>query len=173
LEAAPEPAAVRAEGPGDFDHAGALNDAAILTIEAGTGTGKTQGYLIPVMEFLRRNGKARVAVSTYTKSLQDQLMGREIAFLRDTLKSCRDIPVALLKGKSNYLCAEKLDHLFDEQWQAAMLLAWLYLVNLAFHFREADGDHAGERIRHYLNEGPSCTASSGRPASRSGTSGEP
>ena len=56
--------------------AAALNDRAVLTIEAGTGTGKTQGYLIPVLEFLRRNPDARVAVSTYTKNLQEQIVRR-------------------------------------------------------------------------------------------------
>jgi len=84
----------------------ALNDGAVLTLEAGTGTGKTQGYLIPVMEYLRRNPDARVIISTYTKSLQDQIyhqeIGRTVALERDY----RDIDVALLKGKSNYLCAE-------------------------------------------------------------------
>jgi len=54
-----------------------LNDNSILCIEAGTGTGKTQGYLIPVMEFLLRNPDERVVVSTYTKSLQEQIIQKK------------------------------------------------------------------------------------------------
>ncbi|MCX5839267.1 MAG: hypothetical protein NTW71_12240 [Deltaproteobacteria bacterium] len=131
----------------------ALNDRAVLTIEAGTGTGKTQGYLIPVMEFLRRNPQARVAVSTFTKSLQEQIIRREIPLTVSLNRAYRKIPAALLKGKSNYLCAEKLDQLYEDALSGGRLLAWLYCVNRVFHFREADGDAVGERVRFYLNDG--------------------
>lgn len=134
------------------DVAAALNDAAILTIEAGTGTGKTQGYLVPVMEFLHRNKDARVVVSTYTKSLQQQIFQREIAFTKSVFKHYRDIPAALLKGKSSYICAEKLDHIYDPGLEGEKMLTWLYFVNLIFHFREADIETVGEKIRFYLNQ---------------------
>lgn len=133
--------------------AAALNDRAVLTIEAGTGTGKTQGYLIPVLEFLRRNPDARVAVSTYTKNLQEQIVRREIPLTLSLNRSYRKIPIALLKGKSNYLCAEKLDHLYDDALSGGRLLAWLYFVNRIFHFREVDGDTVGERVRFHLSDG--------------------
>jgi len=133
--------------------ASALNDRAVLTIEAGTGTGKTQGYLIPVLEFLRRNPDARVAVSTYTKNLQEQIVRREIPLTVSLNRAYRKIPTALLKGKSNYLCAEKLDQLYDDALSGGRLLAWLYFVNRIFHFRQADGDAVGERVRFHLNDG--------------------
>jgi ATP-dependent DNA helicase DinG len=133
--------------------ASALNDRAVLTIEAGTGTGKTQGYLIPVLEFLRRNPQARVAVSTYTKSLQEQIVRREIPLTVSLNRAYRKIPAALLKGKSNYLCAEKLDQLYEDALSGGRLIAWLYFVNRVFHFREADGDAVGERVRFHLNDG--------------------
>ncbi len=133
--------------------AAALNDRAVLTIEAGTGTGKTQGYLIPVLEFLRRNPDARVAVSTYTKNLQEQIVRRELPLTLSLNRAYRKIPTALLKGKTNYLCAEKLDHLYEETLSGGRLLAWLYFVNRIFHFREVDGETAGERIRFHLNDG--------------------
>jgi len=133
--------------------AAALNDHAVLTIEAGTGTGKTQGYLIPVLEFLRRNPQSRVAVSTYTKSLQEQIVRREIPLAVSLNRSYRKIPAALLKGKSNYLCAEKLDHLYEDALSGGHLIAWLYFVNRVFHFREADGNAVGERVRLHLNDG--------------------
>lgn len=130
-----------------------INDGEVLTIEAGTGTGKTQGYLVPVMEFLYRNSDARVAISTYTKSLQDQIFKQEIPFIQDAVKMYQSIPVSLLKGKSNYICAEKLDSVYDDAWQGRMLLTWLYFVNLTYHFREADGERLGQRVSHYLNDG--------------------
>ena len=133
--------------------ASALNDGAVLTIEAGTGTGKTQGYLIPVLEFLRRNPQARVAVSTYTKNLQEQIVRREIPLTVSLNRAYRKIPAALLKGKSNYLCAEKLDHLYEDTLSGGRLIAWLYFVNRVFHFRQADGDTVGERVRFHLNDG--------------------
>lgn len=132
----------------------AINDQAVLTIEAGTGTGKTQGYLIPVMEYLSRNPDERIAVSTYTKSLQDQIYQQEIAFIKNANKMYRDIPVSLLKGKSNYICAAKLAHVYDETWVGTKLLTWLYFLNLTYHYRDADGDQIGPRISHYLDDGP-------------------
>ena len=128
----------------------ALNDWSILTIEAGTGTGKTQGYLVPVLEYLSHNKAARVAVSTYNKNLQEQLVQREITLTRSVFPPYGDIPVALLKGKSSYVCAEKLDNILDEQWTGAPLLAWLYFVNMVYRFRETDLDSVGETVLHYL-----------------------
>lgn len=133
--------------------AGALNEREVLTIEAGTGTGKTQGYLIPVLEFLSRNPGARVAISTYTKNLQEQIIRREIPLAVSLKPDFQKIPVAILKGKSNYLCAEKLDNIFEESLTGGRLLLWLYYVNKIFYFRQVDGDVMGERIRYFLNDG--------------------
>ena len=133
--------------------AGALNDSTILTIEAGTGTGKTQGYLIPAMEFLYRNPGARIAISTYTKNLQDQIFHREVDITKSINKLYENIPVALLKGKSNYLCVEKLANMHEEGLQGKKLLAWLYLLNIVFHFRDSDGDAAGDKVKSYLEDG--------------------
>lgn len=124
----------------------ALNDGEFLTVEAGTGTGKTLGYLLPLMEFLRRNENSQVAVSTYTKSLQDQVFHREIVALQRELKIYRDIPVALLKGKSSYVCAEKLDDALESGTVGGHLLAWLYFANLVFHHRRVDIGGVGRRI---------------------------
>ncbi len=126
--------------------AAALNDGEFLTVEAGTGTGKTLGYLLPLMEFLRRNEKTQVAVSTYTKSLQDQVFQREIVALQKSLKIYRDIPVALLKGKSSYACAEKLDDALESGMVGEHLLSWLYFANLVFHHRRVDLGGVGRHI---------------------------
>ncbi|MCG6933990.1 MAG: ATP-dependent DNA helicase [Gallionella sp.] len=77
--------------------AGAIRDNAILIVEAGTGTGKTFAYLVPA---LLAGGK--VIISTGTKNLQDQLFQKDLPMVRDALKA--PVSVALLKGRSNYIC---------------------------------------------------------------------
>lgn len=69
----------------------------VLVAEAGTGTGKTFAYLVPG---LISGGK--VIVSTGTKTLQDQLFGRDIPIVREALNV--PVTVALLKGRANYVC---------------------------------------------------------------------
>jgi ATP-dependent DNA helicase DinG len=72
-----------------------------LIVEAGTGTGKTFAYLMPVLHSGRR-----VIISTGTRHLQDQLFNHDLPRVRDALQ----VPVntALLKGRSNYLCHHRL-----------------------------------------------------------------
>ena len=77
--------------------AAAIEERSVLVAEAGTGTGKTFAYLVPA---LRSGGK--VIISTGTKTLQDQLFDRDIPKVRDALKL--PVSVALLKGRSNYVC---------------------------------------------------------------------
>lgn len=76
-------------------------DAACL-VEAGTGTGKTFAYLVPAM---LSGGK--VVLSTGTKTLQDQLFERDIPTVRQALGA--PIRVALLKGRSNYVCLHHME----------------------------------------------------------------
>jgi len=71
-----------------------------LIVEAGTGTGKTLAYLLPVI----RSGK-RVIISTGTKTLQEQLFFKDIPFLKEHLGELR---VCYMKGRGNYLCRKKL-----------------------------------------------------------------
>jgi ATP-dependent DNA helicase DinG len=73
-------------------------------IAAGTGTGKSLGYLIPVA----LSGK-RAVVATATKSLQDQLAGKDLPFLDESLPG--GVTYAVLKGRSNYLCMQRLREL--------------------------------------------------------------
>ncbi len=74
-----------------------------LVAEAGTGTGKTLAYLLPAM----LSGK-KLIVSTATKTLQDQLFRKDLPLVRRALN--RPVRVALLKGRSNYLCLYRLEH---------------------------------------------------------------
>ncbi|WP_211208256.1 ATP-dependent DNA helicase [Leeia oryzae] len=79
----------------------AIRDNRCLVTEAGTGTGKTLAYLVPA---LRSGGK--VLISTGTKTLQDQLYLRDLPAVRNALKL--PAKIALLKGRSNYVCHHHL-----------------------------------------------------------------
>jgi ATP-dependent DNA helicase DinG len=87
--------------PGQEDMAAAvarvLEHGGTLMVEAGTGTGKTFAYLIPILESGRR-----VIVSTGTRNLQDQIFRKDLPFLRDQAKL--SVSACLMKGRDNYLC---------------------------------------------------------------------
>ena len=96
----------------------ALEEKRHLIVEAGTGTGKTLAYLMPVI----RSGK-RVIISTGTKNLQEQLFYKDIPFLEQALfgeaasggeSSNRRLSVCYMKGRNNYLCRKKLYDLTDQ-----------------------------------------------------------
>ncbi len=83
----------------------------ILVAEAGTGTGKTFAYLVPALL-----ARQKTIISTGTKNLQDQLYYRDLPFVRDLL--ILPVKVALLKGRSNYLCKYRI----EQFWQSSDLL---------------------------------------------------
>ncbi|MFH0909397.1 MAG: helicase C-terminal domain-containing protein [bacterium] len=76
-----------------------------LVVEAGTGVGKSYAYLLPVLFFALRE-KKQVIVSTYTISLQEQLIYKDIPFIREKLGL--DFKAVMVKGQSNYLCLRRL-----------------------------------------------------------------
>jgi ATP-dependent DNA helicase DinG len=82
----------------------AFNDDAVLTVEAGTGTGKSLAYLLPAIAWSIAN-KERVIVSTHTINLQEQLVRKDLPFLIQRVGY--DCVVALVKGRGNYLCQRK------------------------------------------------------------------
>ncbi len=85
-----------------------------LVVEAGTGTGKTFAYLVPAL----LSGK-RVAISTGTRALQDQLFSRDLP----TLARAMGLPmeVAMLKGRGNYLCRHRLEQADDGAGEGSAL----------------------------------------------------
>jgi ATP-dependent DNA helicase DinG len=85
----------------------ALRDGRHLVAEAGTGTGKTLGYLVPAV----LSGK-RVILSTATRTLQEQLFLKAVPLLRDVVGL--SFEAAMLQGRSNYLCAHRFEA-FDAQ----------------------------------------------------------
>jgi ATP-dependent DNA helicase DinG len=112
----------------------ALEEQGIALVEAGTGTGKTLAYLVPAL----LSGK-KVVVSTGTKTLQDQIMQRDLPLLEAYL----GIPVsaALMKGLNNYLCMRRYDE-FVHSPEADQPLFARHLP-LVREFRA--GSHSGER----------------------------
>ena len=74
-----------------------------LVVQAGTGTGKSLAYLLPVV----RSGRKAV-VATATRALQDQLAGHDLPLIQAALGPRRPVRSAVLKGRSNYLCRQRV-----------------------------------------------------------------
>ncbi len=86
----------------------ALVDQEVLVVEAGTGTGKSLGYLVPAFLFLEESD-GPIVVSTRTINLQQQLLEHDLPRLAGFLE--RDYQVVLAKGWSNYACLRRFDQL--------------------------------------------------------------
>ncbi|MGD8279291.1 MAG: helicase C-terminal domain-containing protein, partial [Gemmatimonadota bacterium] len=95
--------------PGQREMAGsvvrAYNGGGIALVEAGTGTGKSIAYLVPALLWAARN-RERTLVSTNTINLQEQLVAKDLPFLRRSL----EVPFrfALVKGRHNYISIRRL-----------------------------------------------------------------
>jgi ATP-dependent DNA helicase DinG len=87
--------------------AGLYNDGGVGLLEAGTGVGKSLGYLVPALRWAAANGE-RTVVSTNTINLQEQLVGKDLPFLQGALTD-QPVRFALLKGWRNYLCLLRLE----------------------------------------------------------------
>ena len=83
------------------------NNGGIGLLEAGTGVGKSLGYLVPALRWAAANGE-RTVVSTNTINLQEQLVGKDLPFLERALDDQR-VRYALLKGWRNYVCLARLE----------------------------------------------------------------
>ena len=79
----------------------AITDRRPLIVQAGTGTGKSLAYLVPAIV-----SGVKVVIATATKALQDQLAGKDLPFLAEHLD--RPFEFAVLKGRSNYLCMQRV-----------------------------------------------------------------
>jgi ATP-dependent DNA helicase DinG len=89
------------------DVTAAYNDGGVSLLEAGTGVGKSLGYLVPALRWAAANGE-RTIVSTNTITLQEQLVAKDLPFLQKALND-QEVRFALLKGWRNYLCLYRLD----------------------------------------------------------------
>jgi ATP-dependent DNA helicase DinG len=97
----------------------AFEQQSVLLAEAETGTGKTLAYLMPALR-----SEEKVLISTHTRSLQDQLMYRDLPAIQQATGVRRSI--ALIKGRANYLCPQRLDKYMGsarlDVWQQRPLL---------------------------------------------------
>ncbi len=117
----------------------AIEERRHLIVEAGTGTGKTLAYLMPVI----RSGK-RVIISTGTKNLQEQLFHKDIPFLEQALfpDGNRKLSVCYMKGRNNYLCRKKLYDLTDKPVLSGLEEIEQYRAIAAWEQTTASGDRA-------------------------------
>ena len=84
-----------------------FNEGGVALLEAGTGVGKSLGYLVPALRWAAANGE-RTIVSTNTITLQEQLVAKDLPFLARALDD-QPVRFALLKGWRNYLCLQRLE----------------------------------------------------------------
>jgi ATP-dependent DNA helicase DinG len=84
----------------------ALDEKSKVIIEAGTGTGKTLGYLVPLV----LSGKKTV-ISTGTKNLQEQIIFKDVPLLSKAL--AKDVDAMVMKGRKNYLCLHRYHQYFS------------------------------------------------------------
>jgi ATP-dependent DNA helicase DinG len=133
----------------------ALEEKRHLIVEAGTGTGKTLAYLLPVI----RSGK-RVIISTGTKNLQEQLFYKDVPFLEQALSTSDPqtvtahvetapwavqpvkLSVCYMKGRNNYLCRKKLYDLTDQPVLSGLDEIEQYRAISAWEKNTATGDRA-------------------------------
>ncbi|GAA5497127.1 putative ATP-dependent DNA helicase YoaA [Rubritalea halochordaticola] len=95
-----------------YEVASALEESRVLSVEAGTGVGKSLAYLIPAVKFAIESGRKAI-ISTHTINLQEQLMGKDIPIVKKLLNE--DFDAVLLKGRQNYLCPVRLRIAMDQQ----------------------------------------------------------
>jgi ATP-dependent DNA helicase DinG len=112
-----------------------IDDRDILIAEAGTGTGKTYGYLVPAL----LSGE-RVIISTGTKALQDQLYHRDLPRVREALGA--NLKTALLKGRANYLCRYRMEQAKGESKFASRDVVAQFQRVVAWSGRTQRGDLA-------------------------------
>lgn len=95
-----------------------------LIVQAGTGTGKSMGYLIPAALYATSHGQA-IVIATATLALQKQLMDNDLPLLAGALEPIlkRPITYAVLKGRNNYVCLQKLHGSIPEDESAALFNA--------------------------------------------------
>lgn len=108
----------RREGQSEMVHA--VYDALVtdghLMVEAGTGTGKSFGYLVPALAWAAKEGK-RTIISTATLALQRQIITQDAPRVVDAVRKLYDshLEVALLKGWNNYVCLRKATGGYPEE----------------------------------------------------------
>ncbi len=124
----------------------AFNEARHLVVEAGTGVGKSLAYLIPAAAWARLNDLP-VVVSTNTRNLQSQLIEKDLPLVREAIRAEFGpgdnglLRVAVLKGRSNYLCLRQLAVLLENsQFELERPELRLFAEAVAWAVQTPDGD---------------------------------
>ncbi len=122
-----------------------------LMVEAGTGTGKSLGYLIPSLYYGLKHDR-KVLVSTHTINLQEQLRERDVPLLHDIFFPV-PFKAAVIKGRSHYLCLRKFENKInlqdleygkEDRITAGQMLVWL-----------SETKRGDEEELHFNNKGAS------------------
>src|SRR5262249_48600769 len=117
----------------------ALYGSRFAVVEAGTGTGKSLGYLVPAALHAKASGKP-VLVSTFTKVLQSQLLEKDLRFLAELVPG---LTRAVLKGRGNYLSLGRLQEELADALSEDFLSparAWTLGTLASFALTTSDGD---------------------------------
>ena len=129
----------------------AINSGTHLVIEAGTGVGKSLGYLLPAALWARLND-VPVVVSTNTRNLQTQLIEKDLPAVQRMLEALprhgasaadppRRLRTALIKGRANYLCLRRLAQMIDQtQYDLQRHELRVFAGVICWAARTADGD---------------------------------
>ena len=154
--------------PGQLEMARAvercLKHDGIALIEAGTGTGKTLGFLVPALLEAHRK---RIVISTATRALQDQIFNKDLPLLERVLGT--GLPVAVMKGLPNYVCQRRYHEFItsaeslEPRWSSALPLVQNWLETSTWGALEeldalAEDDPIWARISASSERrvGPSC-----------------
>lgn len=90
-----------------------LENDEISIIEAGTGTGKTLSYLLPIIKYLVENPDKKIVISTNTINLQEQIVNKDIKIAFDILKN--EVEYKLVKGRNNFICVKRFDEVYKNK----------------------------------------------------------
>lgn len=132
-----------------------------LLVEAGTGVGKTLAYLAPLIQALQSRTQ-RAVVSTYTRTLQIQLLSQDLPRLASLFPGLK---ARLLMGRNNYLCRRRrLEFLGTEApsladaWTAASLLVWIAATENGMREELADHPLLKHRLSGLFDTAEPCSA---------------
>ena len=133
-----------------------FNSQSVMIAEAGAGLGKSLSYLISGLKYAKENNK-KLIISTFTKTLQEQLFYKDIPILTDKLNV--NLKSIILKGKNNYISKENLkkildkDHIFmddKEIYECITLIVWAHFTKTG-DIEECNGI-SRERISNLWNK---------------------
>lgn len=133
-----------------------------LLIEAGTGTGKSLGYLLPAIYHSVKQ-EEKVMVSTHTINLQEQLRERDLPMLTEVVPF--PFSAAIFKGRQHYLCLRKFEHKInrrdfstpkDEVMTAAQMIVWLSQTETGDDEELNLGNRGGDFWETVASESDSC-----------------